>query len=54
VGLPVKVVVLGMGADAVVTEFGAVILVEIIVVDVVAVVEYMVDGYVLALVAFVE
>ena len=53
-GLPVKVAVLGTGADAVATELGAATLAEIIVVDTAAVAEYTADGYVLALAALIE
>ena len=53
-GSPVKVAVLGAGADAVATELGAATVEEIIVVDAAAVAEYTADGYVLALAALVE
>jgi electron transfer flavoprotein alpha subunit len=53
-GSPVKVAVLGTGADTVATELGAATVAEIIVVDAAAVAEYTADGYVLALAALVE
>ena len=53
-GGPVKVAVLGAGADTVATELGAADAAEVIVVDSPAIAEYTADGYVLALAALVE
>jgi electron transfer flavoprotein alpha subunit len=53
-GGPVKVAVLGAGADTVATELGAADVAEVIVVDSAAVAEYTADGYVRALAALVE
>jgi electron transfer flavoprotein alpha subunit len=53
-GSPVKVAVLGTGADAVAAELGAATVAEIIVVDAAAVAQYTADGYILALAALVE
>ena len=53
-GSPVKVAVLGTGADAVATELAAATVEEIIVVEAAAVAEYTADGYVLALASLVE
>ena len=53
-GAPVKVAVLGTGADTVATELGDADVAEIIVVDAAAVAEYTADLYVLALAALVE
>jgi electron transfer flavoprotein alpha subunit len=53
-GPPVKVAVLGTGADTMAAELAAGDVAEIIVVDAPAVAEYTADGYVLALAALVE
>ena len=53
-GPPVKVAVLGAGADTVATELGGAAVAEIIIVDAPAVAEYTADGYVLALATLVE
>jgi electron transfer flavoprotein alpha subunit len=52
-GGPVKIVVLGAGADAAATELAAADAAEIIVVDAAALSDYTADGYVLALAALV-
>jgi electron transfer flavoprotein alpha subunit len=53
-GPPVKVAVLGAGADTVATELGAAAVAEIIIVEAPGLAEYTADGYVLALAALVE
>ena len=53
-GGPVKIAVLGAGADTAATELGAVDVAEVVVLDTAAVAAYTADGYVLALAALVE
>ncbi len=53
-GGPVKIAVLGAGADTAATELGAADLAEVVVLDTAAVAAYTADGYVLALAALVE
>jgi electron transfer flavoprotein alpha subunit len=52
-GGPVKIAVLGAGADAAAAELGAADVAEVIVVDAAELAEYTADGYVLALTALV-